>query len=34
MLTIDNKSEIEAIVDSGSQIISMAAEVTNNLELI
>ncbi|KAG6871569.1 hypothetical protein C0992_009530 [Termitomyces sp. T32_za158] len=34
MLTVDNKSEVEAIVDSGSQIISMSADVTNKLGII
>lgn len=33
-LTMDNKNEVEAIVDSGSQIISIAAKVTNNFGLI
>ncbi|KAG6894149.1 hypothetical protein C0992_007337, partial [Termitomyces sp. T32_za158] len=34
MLTVDNKSEVEAIVDSGSQIISMSAYVANELGII
>ncbi|KAG6879173.1 hypothetical protein C0992_004638 [Termitomyces sp. T32_za158] len=34
MLTVDNKSEVEAIVDSGSQIISMSADVANELSII
>ncbi|KAG6881308.1 hypothetical protein C0992_001367, partial [Termitomyces sp. T32_za158] len=34
MLTVDNKSEVEAIVDSGSQIISMSADVANELGII
>ncbi|KAG6872929.1 hypothetical protein C0992_009257, partial [Termitomyces sp. T32_za158] len=34
MLTVDNKSEVEAIVDSGSQIISMSADVANKLGII
>ncbi|KAG6895901.1 hypothetical protein C0992_011710 [Termitomyces sp. T32_za158] len=34
MLTVDNKSEVEAIVDSRSQIISMSADVTNELGII
>ncbi|KAG6873458.1 hypothetical protein C0992_008736, partial [Termitomyces sp. T32_za158] len=34
MLTVDNKSEVEAIVDSGSQIISMSANVANKLGII
>ncbi|KAG6894606.1 hypothetical protein C0992_005416 [Termitomyces sp. T32_za158] len=31
MLTVDNKSEVEAIVNSGSQIISMSANIANEL---
>ncbi|KAG6893256.1 hypothetical protein C0992_010720 [Termitomyces sp. T32_za158] len=34
MLTVDNKSEVEAIVDSGSQIISMSADIANELGII
>ncbi|KAG6883866.1 hypothetical protein C0993_003263 [Termitomyces sp. T159_Od127] len=34
MMTIDHCTEVEAVVDSGSQIISMAAEVASNLGLI
>ncbi|KAG6892936.1 hypothetical protein C0992_011831, partial [Termitomyces sp. T32_za158] len=34
MLTVDNKSEVEAIVDSGLQIISMSADVANKLGII
>ncbi|KAG6875312.1 hypothetical protein C0992_004348 [Termitomyces sp. T32_za158] len=34
MLTVDNKSKVEAIVDSGSQIISMSADVANELGII
>ncbi|KAG6866168.1 hypothetical protein C0993_007621, partial [Termitomyces sp. T159_Od127] len=34
MMTIDHRTEVEAVVDSGSQIISMAAEVASNLGLI
>ncbi|KAG6871701.1 hypothetical protein C0992_010457 [Termitomyces sp. T32_za158] len=34
MLTVDNKSEVEAIVDSGLQIISMSADVANVLGII
>ncbi|KAG6887349.1 hypothetical protein C0992_012759 [Termitomyces sp. T32_za158] len=34
MLTVDNKSEVEAIVDSRSQIISMSADITNKLGII
>ncbi|KAG6882592.1 hypothetical protein C0992_011255 [Termitomyces sp. T32_za158] len=34
MLTVDNKSEVEAIVDSGLQIISMSADVANELGII
>ncbi|KAG6871141.1 hypothetical protein C0992_011621 [Termitomyces sp. T32_za158] len=34
MLTVDNKSEVEAIVDSGSQIIFMSADVANELGII
>ncbi|KAG6878369.1 hypothetical protein C0992_008225 [Termitomyces sp. T32_za158] len=34
MLMVDNKSEVEAIVDSGSQIISMSADVANELGII
>ncbi|KAG6876122.1 hypothetical protein C0992_000856 [Termitomyces sp. T32_za158] len=34
MLIVDNKSEVEAIVDSGSQIISMSANVANELGII
>ncbi|KAG6873575.1 hypothetical protein C0992_008551 [Termitomyces sp. T32_za158] len=34
MLTVDNKSEVEAIVDSGLQIISMSANVANKLGII
>ncbi|KAG6893198.1 hypothetical protein C0992_010921 [Termitomyces sp. T32_za158] len=34
MLTVDNKSEVEAIVDSGSQIISMSADVAKELGII
>ncbi|KAG6881746.1 hypothetical protein C0992_000293 [Termitomyces sp. T32_za158] len=34
MLTVDNKSEVEAIVDSRSQIISMSADVANELGII
>ncbi|KAG6874805.1 hypothetical protein C0992_006463 [Termitomyces sp. T32_za158] len=34
MLTVDNKSEVEAIVNSGLQIISMSADVANKLGII
>ncbi|KAG6862807.1 hypothetical protein C0993_001406, partial [Termitomyces sp. T159_Od127] len=34
MMTIDHRTEVEAVVDSGSQIISMAAEVASDLGLI
>ncbi|KAG6875509.1 hypothetical protein C0992_003553, partial [Termitomyces sp. T32_za158] len=34
MLTVDNKSEVEAIVNSGSQIISMSADIANELGII
>ncbi|KAG6895238.1 hypothetical protein C0993_009858 [Termitomyces sp. T159_Od127] len=34
MMTIDHRTEVEAILDNGSQIISMAAEVASNLGLI
>ncbi|KAG6867067.1 hypothetical protein C0993_007105 [Termitomyces sp. T159_Od127] len=34
MMTINHCTEVEAVVDSGSQIISMAAEVTSDLGLI
>lgn len=34
MLTIDRKNDVESIVDSGSQIISIAADVTNELDII
>ncbi|KAG6893767.1 hypothetical protein C0993_000340, partial [Termitomyces sp. T159_Od127] len=34
MMTIDHHTEVEAVVDSGSQIISMAAEVASDLGLI
>ncbi|KAG6893326.1 hypothetical protein C0992_010458, partial [Termitomyces sp. T32_za158] len=34
MLTVDNKSEVEAIVDSESQIISMSTNVANELGII
>ncbi|KAG6883082.1 hypothetical protein C0993_007917 [Termitomyces sp. T159_Od127] len=34
MMTINHHTEVEAIVDSGSQIISMAAEVASDLGLI
>ena len=33
MLLVDNCEEIECIVDSGSQIISMSAEVANYLSI-
>ncbi|KAG6881065.1 hypothetical protein C0993_002986, partial [Termitomyces sp. T159_Od127] len=33
-MTIDHRTEVEAVVDSGSQIISMAAEVASDLGLI
>ncbi|KAG6886614.1 hypothetical protein C0992_003177 [Termitomyces sp. T32_za158] len=31
MVTVDSRQEVEAIVDSGSQIISMSAEIANEL---
>ncbi|KAG6863295.1 hypothetical protein C0993_012142, partial [Termitomyces sp. T159_Od127] len=34
MMTINHRTEVEAVVDSGSQIISMAAEVASDLGLI
>ncbi|KAG6885728.1 hypothetical protein C0993_010555 [Termitomyces sp. T159_Od127] len=34
MMTIDHRTEVEAVVDSGFQIISMASEVASNLGLI
>ncbi|KAG6896842.1 hypothetical protein C0993_007981 [Termitomyces sp. T159_Od127] len=34
MMTINHRTEVEAIVDSGSQIISMVAEVASDLGLI
>jgi hypothetical protein len=34
MLTIDNKGEIEGIVDPGSQIIAMSEDVCHNISLL
>ncbi|KAG6895774.1 hypothetical protein C0992_012675 [Termitomyces sp. T32_za158] len=34
MLTVNNKSKVEAIVDSGLQIISMLADIANELGII